>query len=234
GKTAYWDTVTGESAPTCHRSQAAPIHIGGAAPGPRSLNLACSGATTGSKNWHKTWKPGIDFAAGPTPAQDGQALQLQQFATTHRVTMVTLSIGGNDLGFANIVGACVRAYLNPLPGATCTTSDAYVNATSTDTKARVRDAATRAILNIQTAMRNAGRPDNDWTLLLQLVPNPLPSLESAVPNQGLSRYRENGCPLTDDVFTTVMPVLAASTMNAATLQVHFESHGLTNVLSGTG
>src|SRR5687768_13073908 len=92
GQGAYWDAGTGEAIAGCHRSTAAEIHIGVVA----SLNLACSGAKTAtSAPGDGDFKPGIDFfddGAG----HKGQALMLQEFAASHNVRMVQVSIGGNN------------------------------------------------------------------------------------------------------------------------------------------
>ena len=47
------------------------------------------------------FKPGIDFYS--SGANQGQALMLQNFAATHNVTMIQLSIGGNNFNFADII-----------------------------------------------------------------------------------------------------------------------------------
>ena len=78
---------------------AATIHIGG---GVNSLNLACSGArTTTFTDSNGYFKPGLDFYN--SGGDQGQALMLQSFATTHNVKMVVVSIGGNDFNCASIV-----------------------------------------------------------------------------------------------------------------------------------
>ena len=76
----------------------------------RCLNLACSGARTSTTVCSDgTNKPGIDFYN--SGGRKGQALLLQEFASTNNVRMVVLSIGGNDFGFASIVQQCVTNFL---------------------------------------------------------------------------------------------------------------------------
>ena len=109
GSTAYFDnaTHTAETIPGCHRSTAAEITIGA---GVGSLNLACSGAKTSTfTSSSGDFKPGIDFYE--SGANQGQALMLQNFAATHNVTMVQLSIGGNNFNFADIIQSCVVDFL---------------------------------------------------------------------------------------------------------------------------
>ncbi len=95
GSTAYFDNAggTGETIARCHRSKSAEIYIGG---GVNGHNFACSGAKTATNAGGTYFKPGIDFydnGAGKL----GQAKMLQQFAASHNVKMVTISIGGNGL-----------------------------------------------------------------------------------------------------------------------------------------
>ena len=83
-------------------------YVGGGVSG---LNLACSGAKTSTfTDSDGYFKPGLDFyddGAG----HHGQAKMLQQFAATHNVKMVAVSIGGNDFNFGSIVQQCVTDFL---------------------------------------------------------------------------------------------------------------------------
>src|SRR6478735_8992470 len=100
GSSAYYDNAsnTAETIPGCHRSKSAEVHIGVA----NSLNLACSGARTYTQTpGSGDYKPGIDFFSDSSGHQ-GQALMLQQFAATHNVKAVTVLIGANNFGFADI------------------------------------------------------------------------------------------------------------------------------------
>src|SRR5689334_3131147 len=111
GPTAYFDNATNsaEQIHGCHRSKSAEVYIGG---GVNGLNLACSGArtTTGAFSSGSDFKPGLDFyndGAGHL----GQALMLQQFASTHNVVAIPVLIGANNYHFADIVQACVEDWL---------------------------------------------------------------------------------------------------------------------------
>ena len=109
GSTAYYDNAggTGETIDRCHRSKSAEAFIGG---GVNGLNLACSGAkATTYTDGNGRFKPGLDFYN--SGGQQGQALMLQNFAATHNVKMVAVSIGGNDFNFADIVQTCVTDFL---------------------------------------------------------------------------------------------------------------------------
>ena len=111
GPTAYYDNAnnTAEQIPGCHRSKSAEVYIGG---GVNGLNLACSGAHTGTQPYSSgnDFKPGLDFyndGAGHL----GQALMLQQFAASHNVKTVAVLIGANNYHFADIVQTCVEDWL---------------------------------------------------------------------------------------------------------------------------
>ena len=101
----------------CHRSSSALMFWN--EPGYAAVNLACSGAVVDTRL--ATGKPGIDFTDEQTQTKGrivGQALQLQRFAQQvvakgDTVSTVSMSIGGNDVGFADIIADCVQRYLTP-------------------------------------------------------------------------------------------------------------------------
>jgi hypothetical protein len=184
GSTAYFDNAsnTGEQINRCHRSKSAEVYIGG---GVQGLNLACSGARTATSD-SSDFKPGLDFYDNGAGKQ-GQAKMLQQFAATHNVTMVTVSIGGNDFNFASVVQSCVTDFLaSPSWWKDYCKDDSSVVANFTTANvAAVKTRIANAYLNIRTAMRNAGYADSSWTLLVQNYPSP-------VPNGSGFRYSESG------------------------------------------
>jgi hypothetical protein len=86
--------------PGCHRSKSTEVYIGS---GVNGMNLACSGARTYTQSpGSGDFKPGLDFYSD-TSGRKGQALALQQFAASHDVKAVTVLIGANNSGFADIV-----------------------------------------------------------------------------------------------------------------------------------
>ncbi|MGA8987022.1 hypothetical protein [Aeromicrobium sp.] len=193
GGTAYFDNAANnaEQIDRCHRSKSAEIYLGG---GVQGLNLACSGATTSTVNG-TNFKPGLDFfddGAGKL----GQAKMLQQFAATHNVTMVTVSIGGNDFNFAEIVQTCVSDFLgSPSWFKNYCNDDSNVTANFTSSNvAAVKTKIANAYANIRTAMRNAGYADSSWTLLVQNYPSPLPNGSGFRYSQsGYTRQSTGGC-----------------------------------------
>ncbi|MGI9197674.1 MAG: hypothetical protein ACR2KE_09470 [Candidatus Nanopelagicales bacterium] len=213
GPTAYWDTPSGEAIKGCHRSQSAVIHIGVV----NSLNLACSGAKTASElRSNGDWKPGIDFVNEGD--REGQAFMLEKFARDHRVRMVALSIGGNDLKFSPLMEACVKAFL--LRGDHCKEDPQVQAFVSPEARANVAASITGAILNVATAMERAGYSDHEWTLVLQLYPRPLPPADEFRYGDGILGNRQliGGCGFYDADATwalrDVLPALNATVLGA--------------------
>lgn len=194
GSTAYFDNAggTGETINRCHRSKSSEAYIGGGVSG---LNLACSGARTSTfTDSNGYFKPGLDFYN--SGGQQGQALMLQNFAGTHNVRMVVVSIGGNDFNFASIVQTCVSDFLtSPSWWKDYCNDDSSV--TSNFTSANVAAVKTRianALLNVRTAMRNAGYADTQWTMLVQTYPSPIPNGTGfRYSESGYTRQNTGGC-----------------------------------------
>jgi hypothetical protein len=220
GVAAYYDNTdhTAEVIPRCHRSQAAEAYIGG---GVNGLNLACSGAKTSTfTDSNGYFKPGLDFyddGAGHL----GQAKMLQQFAATHNVKMVVVSIGGNDFNFGSIVQQCVTDFLDSpswYPDYCNDDSSVASNFTSSNIEA-VRARIATAYQNLRTAMRNAGYADTDWTMLAQNYPSPLPDGSGFRYSQsGYTRQDTGGCGFwnadADWANSTALPTINNTTIGA--------------------
>jgi hypothetical protein len=193
GPTAYFDdaTDTAESTPGCHRSKAAAAHIGD---GVVSVNLACSGARTTTVPG-PPFKPGLDFfddGAGRV----GQARALQDLARTANVRMVVVSIGGNDFGFADVVGTCVKNYLLSLAVLqNLCSDDTSVTENFTASAVAERTAAVAGALgNIRTAMAAAGYRPSQYRLVVQNYPSPIPAGSAfRYPQAGRVRQTTGGC-----------------------------------------
>jgi hypothetical protein len=193
GPTAYYDNAggTGEQINRCHRSKSAEAYVGG---GVNGLNLACSGATTATSNGDN-FKPGLDFYDNGA-GQVGQAKALQQFAATHNVKMVAVSIGGNDFKFASVVQSCVVDFLSSPTWWKdyCKDDSSVVANFTTANVSAVRARIAGSFRNIQTAMRNAGYSDTSWTLLVQTYPSPIPRGSGIrYSESGYSRQSTGGC-----------------------------------------
>lgn len=113
---ANWDRVYEANSIDngCHRAFSAPIHglsrsyfplpplmIKG--PFQETVNLACSGA----RNKH-LWPlaEGGESFKGEIP----QITQLAKLNLTHEIKLIAVGIGGNDMGFSNAIGNCLKAW----------------------------------------------------------------------------------------------------------------------------
>ncbi len=194
GPTAYYDnaTDTAELIPGCHRSKSAEIHIGG---GIGSVNFACSGAKTSTfTDSNGDFKPGIDFYN--SGGDQGQALMLRDFAATHNVRMVMLSIGGNNFNFAGIVQTCVEDWLfSPSWWPDYCSTDASVTANFTASNIASQVGAIKgAIDNIRTAMTDDGYTPSMYTVVVQDYPSPIPDASGFRYSQdGYTRQAVGGC-----------------------------------------
>jgi len=229
GSTAYWDTPSGEAIKGCHRSKAAQAHIGS---GVASANLACSGArtsTTGTGSG-ETFKPGIDFYSD-TAGRKGQALALQEYASTHNVRAVVVMIGANNYGFAAILERCVTNWItSPSWFKNYCSDDASMTARFTAARqaqetANVRD----ALLRVREAMSKAKYSTGQYKIIAQTYWSPLPGgAGMRYPESGWTRQAIGGCGAWDRDLNwandTVVPALNNSLRNGAA------DSGLTNIV----
>jgi hypothetical protein len=226
GAAAYFDNAshTAETIERCHRSTAAEVIIDG---GVNSLNLACSGAKTATDASGTYFKPGLDFYSGASG--QGQALMLQNFATTHNVKMIAVSIGGNDFNFGGIVQQCVTDFLGSPTWFKdyCKDDSVVTNAMAASNVSTQRARIKASFQNIRTAMRNAGYADNSWTLLVQNYMSPLPNGSGIrYGESGYSRQNTGGCGFwnadADYANGTLLPTINGAVTGAIT------DSGLTN------
>ena len=192
GADAYFDnaTNTAETIRNCHRSKAAEAHIGG---GVNSLNLACSGARTYTQTGGD-FKPGLDWYNGP--AGKSQVVQLQEFAASNNVDAVTVLVGANNFGFADIVQRCVSNWLtSPSWWKNYCNDDSDIRNrfTNTAVNARTNEVA-GAISNVAAAMANAGYASSDYTLIIQTYWSPIPrGSQIRYSESGWTRQSVGGC-----------------------------------------
>ena len=144
----------------CHRSTRAEIHMTSIPGIERTINLACSGATTANVRLGGTARYG----------EPPQAEQLRAVARDYDVKLVVLTIGANDIGFADIVLDCIAAFAPLVP-------DCQVEWTP---KILERAAATvprieQDLRDVRAVMREAGYGDGDYQLILQGYASPVPS-----------------------------------------------------------
>ena len=221
GSTAYYDNSTNsaETIPGCHRSKSNESAIGGGVVG---KDLACSGAATATQPYSSgnDFKPGLDFYDDGAGHQ-GQAKMLQSYAATHNVKLVAISIGGNDYNFAGIVQDCVADFLySPSWYPDYCYDDSVVTSEMTSSNISANTTKIKnAILNVNTAMRNAGYASTQFTLLVQDYPSPIPNSTGFRYSQsGYTRQDTGGCGFwnkdADYANNTILPTIDSSVMNA--------------------
>jgi hypothetical protein len=184
------------------------------------MNLACSGAETSTYTDSSGYfKPGLDFYN--SGGNQGQALMLQNFAATHRVTMVSVSIGGNDYNFSSIATTCVEDFLTSPSWwpSYCSQDSSVTGNFSSSNVATVTSHIAQALRNVHQAMANAGYADTDYTILVQNYPSPIPTSSGFRYSQsGYTRQSTGGCGFwnTDANWAdnTALPTIAGSVSSA--------------------
>ncbi|MEV4560439.1 GDSL-type esterase/lipase family protein [Kitasatospora sp. NPDC049285] len=151
-----------------------------------AVNLACSGATTA--NVFRAGSGGQSFK-GEAP----QADQLATLASQRRVGLIALSIGGNDLGFADAIATCVKDY--EIWYSYC--HDDQQAAIDAKIDSAMADVG-RSIDEIRAVMTADGYADADYRIVLQSYPSPIPrSSEARYGESGWARTSTGGCPFWD-------------------------------------
>ncbi|WP_157018232.1 GDSL-type esterase/lipase family protein [Cryptosporangium arvum] len=165
----------------CHRSRAAAIEHT-ALPGvrrPARVNLACAGASTADV------RLGGHHRYGEAP----QAEQLRAVARRYDVRLIVLTVGVNDIGYANLAYDCIVAYLRLAPRC----QDAWTPIVRKRLSAAEPRIA-RNVRDIRSVMRDAGYGRNDYTLVLQSYASPVTGdIRYGGAARGLF-----GCPVRDD------------------------------------
>ena len=168
----------------CNRSDVAPL-LSAELDTDTSFNIACAGAST--NNVISASSGGVSHN-GEIP----QADQLASIAESYDVEVVVLSVGGNDLGFSDIIIDCVIGYTTSPRFAPNTCADEQRDVVAERMPAAVAGVA-QAIADIHEALRLAG--DDDYRIVLQSYPVPLPSgSEFRYPETGWQRTFVGGCP----------------------------------------
>ncbi|WKV70581.1 GDSL-type esterase/lipase family protein [Streptomyces sp. PCS3-D2] len=172
----------GSAANGCDRSDVSEV-LSAPTVAEKQINLSCSGAVTANV-------PRATHGGQPLKGEAPQADQLAAVAERYDVRLITLSIGGNDLGFADIISTCVQDYLIWWSYCHDDQQDA-VDARMGRAMAGVR----QAIDEIRAVMTTAGYAGNSYRIVLQSYPSPIPrSSENRYPESGWSRYSTGGCP----------------------------------------
>ncbi len=170
----------------CHRSDVAPIHSTGIA-ADASINLACSGAV--SSNIFRSSNGGV--------SQNGEAPQADQLAgvaAAYDVELIVLAIGGNDLGFADIIIDCTIEY-NTSPSWWKNTCNGEQQTNVNNRMPGAMAGVSKAIDEIRAVMSAAGQDASSYRLLLQSYPSPIPrGSEFRYSESGWDRTNTGGCP----------------------------------------
>ncbi|WP_274557214.1 GDSL-type esterase/lipase family protein [Streptomyces spiramyceticus] len=166
----------------CHRSDSAEVR---SATGTTQalVNIACSGATTAnvfrSSNGGQSYK-------GEAP----QADQLAAVAAANNVKTIALSIGGNDLGFADIITSCATDYI--IWYSYCHDDQQQAVDAKIDT---VMANVGKSIDEIRAVMSGAGYAAAGYRIVLQSYPSPIPrAADNRYVESGWSRTNTGGCP----------------------------------------
>jgi len=169
----------------CHRSDVAEIK---SATLPMTLkeNLACSGAV--AANIFQARNGGQ-----PQNGEPSQGEKLRYVAQVARVQLIVLSIGGNDLGFADIIKNCALKFAAKT-GACNGAEQANVNARWSAAFAGLA----KAIDEIRAIMAERGYTRSQYRLVVQSYPSPVPrASEARYPELGAQRETVGGCPFYD-------------------------------------
>ncbi|MFD6934555.1 GDSL-type esterase/lipase family protein [Streptomyces goshikiensis] len=174
--------VYGTTAGGCHRSDSAEVKSAGAI-ADVAVNLACSGAV--SRNVFRASNGGVSFK-GEAP----QADQLASVAASNNVKVIALSIGGNDLGFADIITDCALDFA--LWNSYCYDDQQE----GVDQKIDgVMAGVGKSVDEIRAVMRGAGYTDSSYRIVLQSYPSPIPrGAENRYTQSDWSRLNTGGCP----------------------------------------
>lgn len=200
GTDRAWSAASDESDPHivygasyddgCNRSDSAEVNS--AYGSDRRVNLACSGATSSA----------VLFPAHggqPFKGEPSQAQQLQQTVIGHPVNAVVVSVGGNDLGFSDVITACAKEFVKPFGGEPCSPEQAGIVA---ERLPAMRSAVAAALADVRTAMANGGHPAGTYRLILQSYPGPLPAAAHIrYPGDKYDRLTTGGCPFFDKDLT---------------------------------
>ncbi|NEC65506.1 GDSL-type esterase/lipase family protein [Streptomyces sp. SID9727] len=200
GTDRAWNPATGKSDPYwvygssydngCNRSDVAEVQS--VTLDVSRLNLACSGATSKAVLLPES-------GGEPFKGERSQARELEDVAAGRAVRAVVVSIGGNDLGFSDIITDCATEFVKPYGGDPCAPDAAEQVAQRLP---GVRQAAVNTLADVRTALDRAGHPAGSYRLILQSYPSPLPDAgRIRYPGEKYDRLKSGGCPFFDKDLT---------------------------------
>jgi len=182
------ELVYGDSYATgCNRSDVAPL-LSADLDVDAVFNLACAGATTTN----------VISASSGGRSHNGEAPQADQLAAIaqdYDIEVVALSVGGNDLGFSDVIIDCIIRYTTSTRFApnTCALSQSI---SIGERMPAAMEGVAQSIVDIREALALAG--DDDYRIVLNGYPVPIPSGdEFRYPETGFRRTFTGGCPFWD-------------------------------------
>ncbi|MFC9285164.1 hypothetical protein [Streptomyces sp. NPDC057052] len=182
--------IYGDTNGKCFRSPlgevAGPKRVAGLGTALPVINIACHGATS-----ENIWRgqTGGKWLQGEQPQSD----QLAWVAQNKNVRAITLSIGAGDVGLDRILTDCVNAWVYPLQPR----CNGAKRGEFTRSLPAAMEKVDKAVQEIRTVMSAAGYEQNDYSLVLQSYPSPLPnSSEINQPEFGTART-DYGCGMWD-------------------------------------
>ncbi|MEU3492864.1 GDSL-type esterase/lipase family protein [Kitasatospora cineracea] len=192
----------------CNRSDVAEVQS--LALDVRKLNLACSGATSSAVKLP-------EHGGQPFKGEPSQAGQLQAAVNGQPLRAVVVSIGGNDLGFSDIITDCTKEFVKPFGGSPCAPDAAK---TVQERLPGVRQAAADTLADVKAALERAGHAPGSYRLVLQSYPSPLPdAARIRYPGEKYDRLTQGGCPFFDKDLTwahdDLVPEISATLAGAA-------------------
>jgi hypothetical protein len=152
----------------CHRSRNASLFKADLPGIDAKFNLACSGGRATDLWNEKRRNQKNEYA---------QVDYLAAIAKTHDVKLILIGVGGNDVGFADVLLKCserflAQSVLNSGSGGPCGPSDMP---TPKQMKENFQDEVTQAVQKVQATMAAAGQAPGSYRIILQSYPSPLPS-----------------------------------------------------------
>ncbi len=188
----YWryieENVYGDTYATgCHRSDVAPI-LSASLPVDLTINLACSGAST--VHLRSSANGGQSYRGEPA-----QADQLAAVAEVHDVAVVVVSVGGNDLGFTDVITDCVAGYLTSTRWAPNTCFQAQDSKLTTALPEAMANVAA-VLADLRSVLDSNG--DSGARIILQSYPSPVAEASNVrFVETGWDRTARGGCPFWD-------------------------------------
>lgn len=181
----------------CRRSDVSAIETAPIAHS-RRVNLACAGAVAAD-----IIRPAEKGAASNLPSQ---AARLEALAIRDRVSLVVIAVGGNDIGFRELVVGCTAAWFATRSGGCRHVGNLLLR----KRMAGFRNRVDLALDEVVSAMDRAGYSRGAWEFIVHGYASPIPSGDRyRYPEASLRRLLPGGCPFSDSDSDWVDEVLVA-------------------------